>query len=79
MDKEGCPALPVDVDAVHLAIEWKALFASELRMAAESLAVGAESVTADHYKRALAPATAKVLNAISAHSTAPADECRRVA
>jgi len=79
MDKDRCSDLPVDVEAARRAVEWKELFAVELRLAARRLAIGAELVTVDHYRRALASATASVLHTVSTHSRESADAHRRIA
>ena len=79
MDKDRCSDLPVDVEAARLAVEWKELFAAELRLAARRLATGAELVTADHYRRALASATVSVLHTVNTHCMESADVERRIA
>jgi hypothetical protein len=79
MNEESCAELPVEVEAARLAIEWKHLFATELRLAAQRLAVGAKVVTADQYRRALATATERVLEKANRPRVEPADVHRRIA
>jgi len=79
MDNKCCPDLPVDLEAARLVVEWKELFAVELRLAAQRLATGTELVTADHYRCALVPATANVLQAINTYSGESVDVRRRIA
>ena len=71
--------LPVELEAVRLAIEWKHLFATELRRAAEHLAAGAKVVTVDQYRRALATAVERVLENANGPRIEPADVHRRIA
>jgi Fe2+ or Zn2+ uptake regulation protein len=71
--------LPVELEAVRLAIEWKHLFATELRLAAQRLAVGAKVVSADQYRRALATALERVLENANSPRVEPADVYRRIA
>lgn len=78
--KEGiCANLPVDLEAARLAVEWKHLFATELRLAAQRLATGATTVTADQYRRALATAAERVLEKANSCRIEPADVHRRIA
>lgn len=79
MDKGSCSDLPVELEAAKLAIEWKHLFATELHIAAQRLAMGAELVTADQYRRALSTATERVLEKVNSPRTRPADVHRRIA
>jgi hypothetical protein len=79
VEKRHCSDLPVELEAARLAIEWKHLFATELRIAAQDLAIGAECVTADDYRRALATATQRVLDKVNTRRIEPADVQRRSA
>jgi hypothetical protein len=79
MDKECCSDLPVDLEAARLAVQWKELFAAELRLAAQRLAAGTELVTADHYRRALASATVNILQTVNTCSGESVDVRRRIA
>jgi hypothetical protein len=79
MDKKCCSDLPVDLEAARLAVEWKELFAAELRLAAQRLATGTGLVTADHYRCALASATSNVLQTINTSSGESVDVRRRIA
>lgn len=79
MNQASCLDLPVELEAARLAIEWKQLFAAELHAAAQRLAIGAESVTAVQYRRALATATERLLEKVNAPQIGPADARRRIA
>lgn len=79
MEKRRCSDLPVELEAARLAIEWKHLFATELRIAAQQLAIGAQCVTADEYRRALATATQRVLDTVNTRQIEPANVRRRSA
>ena len=71
--------LPVELEAARLAIEWKHLFATELRLAAQRLALGAKVVTSDQYRCALATALERVLENANKPRVEPADVHRRIA
>ncbi|HET6883785.1 MAG TPA: hypothetical protein VFI31_26770 [Pirellulales bacterium] len=71
--------LPVELEAVRLAIEWKHLFATELRLAAQRLAIGSNVVTSDQYRSALATALERVLENANKPRVKPADVHRRIA
>jgi hypothetical protein len=79
VEKRRCSDLPVELEAARLAIEWKHLFATELRIAAQHQAKGAECVTADDYRRALTTATQRVLDTVNTRRIEPADVHRRSA
>ena len=79
MKTERCADLPVELEAARLAIEWKHLFATELRVAAQRLAVGAKVVTADQYRSALATAIERVLENANRPREESADVHRRIA
>ncbi len=59
---EGQSSLRIQVEAARLAVEWKDLFATELKVAAQRLANGADLVTANHYRQAVPDAVSKVLH-----------------
>lgn len=69
----------IELAAARIAIDWKNLFASELHAAAQRLATGSQSVTTDHYWRALPAATASMLRAINTHSTGSSNAKRQIA
>ena len=79
MKSESCADLPVELEAARLAVEWKHLFAAELRLAAQRLAIGAKVVTAEQYRSALATAIERVLEKASRPRVEPADVHRRIA
>lgn len=79
MKQGSCAGLPVEVEAARLAIEWKHLFETELRLAAQRLAIGATVVTADQYRRALAIATERVLENANRPRAEPDNVHRRIA
>lgn len=51
----------IEVNAARLAVEWKNLFAAELKRAAQDMAQGAEVVTVEHFRLAVPLAVSKVL------------------
>ncbi len=53
----------IELEAARLAVEWKNLFAAELKSAAQQLASGSDLVTANHYRQALPNALSRVLHA----------------
>jgi hypothetical protein len=79
MEKKPRLDIPVDLEAARLAVEWKERFAVELGVAARLVATGAEIVTADHFRSALASATAAVLHTANKHLTESANVHRRIA
>lgn len=50
-DGQGNPR--IEVEAARMAVQWKNLFATELKSAAQQLANGSDLVTADHYRQAI--------------------------
>jgi hypothetical protein len=76
---DGGPNPVIELEAARIAIEWKSLFASELRVAARQLAKGSPRVTAEHYRQALPVAVAKVLQAVNTCSTGSRDARCRIA
>ena len=79
MDTERCSDLPIEVEAARLAVEWKGLFAKELRRAAQELAAGATIVTPNHYRRALVSATVSVMESADSPCNVSTYVDRRIA
>jgi hypothetical protein len=69
----------IELEAVRLAVEWKNLFAHELRLAAQQLAKGSDLVTANHYRQAMPEAVSRVLDAATTRSVESHNAQRRVA
>ncbi len=76
---EGRSSPRIDVEAVRLAVEWKNLFAHELKLAAQRLAAGCDLVTANHYRQAMPEAVSRVMHAAAATSVESHNAQRRVA
>ena len=76
---DGQPNPRIEVEAARLAVEWKTLFATELKSAAQQLAKGSDLVTADHYRQAIPEAVSRVLHAVKTESVESANVQRRVA
>lgn len=74
---DGMSRLEVDVEAARLAIEWKYLFATELQRVARHLAQESGSVTVEHYRQALEPAVARLLEAVHKRATESSHAERR--
>lgn len=79
MNKVTCEDLPVEVEAARLAIEWKHVFATELRSAAQRFAFGDKAITADQYRRAVATAAERLLEHAKRSRVEPTDVHRRIA
>lgn len=75
----GQPKPRIDLKAAQMAVQWKHLFATELKSAAEELATGSHLVTVEHYRQALPEAISRVLRAAETESVESADAQRRVA
>ena len=69
----------IEVTAARLAIEWKHLFATELKLAAIKLAHGSLRLTSEHYRQAAPIALAKVLEAVNSPTDSASNAQRRVA
>jgi hypothetical protein len=69
----------IEVEAARMAVRWKSLFATELRLAAQQLAKGSDLVTVDHYRQAVPHAVSRVLHTASTESVESANVPRRVA
>ena len=76
---DGQPSPRIEVEAARMAVQWKSLFATELRLVAQQLAEGSDLVTVDHYRQALPDAISRVLHAAKTESIESADIQRRVA
>ena len=76
---DGQPNPRIEVEAARMAVQWKSLFATELRLAAQQLAEGSDLVTVDHYRQALPDAISRVLHAVKTQSVESANVQRRVA
>lgn len=76
---DGQPNLMIEVEAARMAVEWKNLFATELKLAAQQLAKGSDLVTANHYRQAIPDAVSRVLHAAKTESGEFANVQRRVA
>ena len=77
MEQRSSPR--IDVGAARLAVEWKNLFAHELKLAAQRLAAGSDLVTANHYRRAMPEAVSRVLDAATTSPVESHNAQRRVA
>lgn len=55
------PSARIEVKAARMVVEWKNLFASELKRAAQEMAQGADLVTAEHFRLAFPIAVSRVL------------------
>lgn len=77
VDSQSSPR--IEVEAARLAVEWKNLFASELKLAARQLAKGSDLVTANHYRQAMPDAVSKVLHAAKTTLVESRNVPRRVA
>ncbi len=76
---DGQSSPRIEVEAARLAVEWKNLFANELKLAAQQLAKGSDLVTADHYRQAMPEAVSRVLNAAKTTLVESRNVQRRVA
>jgi hypothetical protein len=76
---DGQSSPRIELEAARLAIEWKNLFAIELKLAAQQLAKGSDLVTANHYRQALPDAVSKVLHAAKTKMVESQNDQRRVA
>ena len=76
---DGRSNLKIEVDAARIAIEWKNLFATELRLAARQLAKDSDLVTMEHYRQALPTATSRLLQIARTEATGSAHVQRRIA
>ena len=68
-----------ELAAAHLAIEWKHLFATELKSAAEQIAEGSAVITADHYCQALPVAVSAIARAVKMQTDESANARRKIA
>lgn len=76
---DGQPSPRIAVEAARMAVEWKNLFATELKSAAQQLADGSDLITADHYRQAIPDAVSRVLQAVKTESAESTNAQRRVA
>jgi hypothetical protein len=68
----------ISQDAALLAVEWKSAFADELRRAAHRMAHDSDTVTVEHYQRALPEAVEALLRNAQIEST-PSNASRKAA
>jgi hypothetical protein len=71
-------ALPIELDAVKLGIEWKHRFAAELKAEAIKLAGPSSLVTVEHYRQAAPVAISTLLKILTAPPSKD-DAARRAA
>ena len=76
---DGQPNPRIEVQAARMAVEWKNLFAAELKSAAQQLAKGSDLVTVEHYRQAIPKAVSRVSQAAQTESLESADVQRRIA
>jgi hypothetical protein len=76
---DGRSSQRIEVEAARLAVEWEKLFATELKLTAQQLAMGSDLVTANHYRQALPDAVSKVLHAAETTLVESRNVPRRVA
>ena len=69
----------IELEAVHMVVEWKSLFAKELHLKARELAKDSPLVTKKHLLEALPTAISNVLLAARNHAQESADVKGRVA
>ncbi len=69
----------IEVGAARMAVEWKNLFAAELKSVAQHLAMGSDVVTKEHYLQAMPIAVSKVLQAVQEEAIGSANAKRRIA
>ncbi len=69
----------IELEAAHLVVEWKHLFAMELKSTAERIANGAAVITVDHYCQAVPAAVSAVLQAVKTKTDESANAHRRIA
>ena len=67
------------MEAARLAVEWKHLFAAELKPAAEQVAKGSAVITADHYREALPIALTNVMDALKLQKSVSTNAPRKIA
>ena len=77
MDGQSKPR--IEMEAARMAVEWKNLFAVELKSAAHYLAMGSDLVTKDHYRQAAPIAVSRLLQAVQEEPVESTNVKRRIA